>query len=104
MANSCLENLEEFEERRSKNLVGAKIRDSINSSSSLEIFGKKKDVGQVCIIGRTNISLFQAVVDIIARNKKDPLKIFIVGVILIIYLLNNDNELFYFYVFRLQSL
>ena len=82
MANSCLENVDEFEERMSKNLVGAKIRDSINSSSSLEIFGKKNDVGQVCIIGRTNISLFQAAVDIIGRNEKDPLKFYIVGVII----------------------
>lgn len=65
-----------------KNLVGAKIRDSINSSSSLEIFGKKNVVGQVCSIGRTNIFLFQAAVDIIRSNKKDPLKFFIVGVII----------------------
>ena len=78
MANSCLKN---FKNLQNRSLVGAKIHDSINSSSPLRFGG---DAGQVCILSRTNLSLFQKVVEIIGCHKTEiptnPLKIFIVGV------------------------
>jgi hypothetical protein len=89
MATSCLKNVERTEiKRKSTNLFGAKIRDSISSFSPLR-FGKKTDVGQVCILSRTNLSLFQAVVHFIGSNRANPMKIFIFEVIKINYSLNN---------------
>lgn len=78
MANSCLRN---FKNLQNRCLVGAKIHDSINSSSPLRFGG---DAGQVCILSRTNLALFQKVVEIIGCHRSEvpenPLKIFIVGV------------------------
>jgi len=100
MANSCLKN---FKNLQTRSLVGAKIHDSINSSSPLRFGG---DAGQVCILSRSNLALFQKVVEIIGCHKTEvptnPLKIFIVGVcccLLFLFKILKDLILsFFFYV------
>jgi len=80
IANSCLKY---FKEVKSRCLVGAKIRDSINLSSSIRL-GENDGAGKVCILSRTNLALFQKVVQIIGCDRteipKRPLKISFVGV------------------------